>query len=111
MAEVERSHLDLYSKTHTHNYTLAGGAQESSRLDRWYLSARTPDWIRDVSTAVPGPKSDHNGVTLRLTEPQSVVQHRKVRRIYPVVAAVTATDDLIITHALDEATQLLADVQ
>ena len=105
MAEAERRYIAFYSNTHTYDYTLAGGVQASARLDRWYLSARTANWIRDVSKAVAGPKSYHNGVALRMTGPQSVEQHRKLRRIYPVVAPMTATADTIVTHALDEATK------
>ena len=34
LAETERSYNAFFRKTHTHNYTLAGESQASSRLDR-----------------------------------------------------------------------------
>ncbi|GAB9477376.1 reverse transcriptase [Globisporangium polare] len=68
-AEDERDHRAFHASAHTHYYTLPGGGHASSRLDRWYVSARQADWIRDIDQSVPGPAADHNGVTIRV-QPQ-----------------------------------------
>jgi len=62
----KRAALEFRAAAHTYFYTLPGGGTASSRLDRWYVSSRHADWIRDVDQSVPGPASDHNGVTIRL---------------------------------------------
>ena len=82
--EDERSIFEFYSAAHTYFYTLLGGGKASSRLDRWYVSSRNADWIRDVHQSVPGPAADHNGVTIRLGSPSWTVRVRQPRRVYPV---------------------------
>ena len=73
--EDERSISD-YSAAHIYFYTLPGGGTASSQLDRWYVSSRNADWIRDVHQSVPGPAADHNGVTIRLGYPSCTVRVR-----------------------------------
>ena len=111
IALAERGHSVFHSQTHTYNYTLQGGVRASSRLDRWYVSARVSDWIRDTSMSVPGPTSDHNGVTVRLAAPKTVVQQRKPRRVYPVAAVVHSTAKNTITQALTSASLILESVR
>ena len=111
IALAERGHSVFHSQTHTYNYTLQGGVRASSRLDRWYVSARVSDWIRDTSMSVPGPTSDHNGVTVRLAAPKTVVQQRKPRRVYPVAAVVHSTAKNTITQALTSASLTLESVR
>ena len=82
--EDERSISEFYSAAHTYFYTLPGGGTASSRLDRWYVSSRNADWIRDVHQSFPGPEADHNGVTIILGSPSCTVRVCQPRRVYPV---------------------------
>jgi exonuclease III len=79
-----RDRSSFYQSYHTYHYSLASGETGSSRLDRWYVSAEHDRWVRCVSQAVPGPYSDHDGVSLRVAAPHNVVRVKKQRRVYPV---------------------------
>ena len=65
----ERSIPAFYASAHTYFYTLFGGGAASYRLDRWYVSSFRANWVRYVHQFVPGPTSDHNGVTICLGAP------------------------------------------
>ena len=57
--------------------------------------------------AVPGPNSDHNGITVRLAAPNTVVQQCKPRLVYPVTAVVHVTSKATITKAITPASRSL----
>ena len=58
IAEDEGDVPAFQEASHTYFYTLPGGGWASSRLDKWYVSYRHADWIRDVAMSVPGPAAD-----------------------------------------------------
>ena len=84
-AKEERAVTAFQAEAHTYFYTLLGGGSSSSRLDRWYMFSRHDNCIRDVSTFVTGPASDHKGISIRIGVPRHVVRVQKPRRVYPVV--------------------------
>ena len=94
---------------HSYFYTLPGGDAASSRLDRWYVSSRHADWIRDVDMSVPGPSDDYNGISIRIGVSRHVVRVRKPRRVYPVPGCAYADAHKEIIAAI-ELVQLQADV-
>ena len=84
LAEEDRAISDFQAAAHTYFYTLPGGESASSHLDRWYVISLHVDWIRDIEMSVPGPATDHNGISIRIGAPRTVVRIRKPRRVYPV---------------------------
>ena len=76
LAEEDRAISDFQAAVHTYFYTLPGGESASSRLDRWYVSSLHADWIRDIDMSVPGPATDHNGISIRIGAPRTVVRVR-----------------------------------
>ena len=81
IAEEERAVPAFQAAAHIYFYTLPSGGSTSSRLDRWYVSSRHADWIRDVAMSVPGSAADHNGIIIRINVPRHVVRVRKPRRV------------------------------
>ena len=84
IAGEERAVPAFDAAAHTFIYTIPGDNSASSRLDRWYISSRLADWIRDVAMSVHGPDADYNGISIRIGVPRHVVSVRKPRRVYPV---------------------------
>lgn len=79
-----RQELENFWRLHnTYYYTISGSTVCSSRLDRWHCSRDHEDWVRHVAQSIPGPASDHNGVTIRIAPPNRVVQKRKACTVYP----------------------------
>lgn len=76
--------LRHHFETHTYHYTLAGGTETSSRLDRWYMSRCTLSWVADWHTAQLGAKLDHLGTKLHARSPEDPIRIRRPPRIYPV---------------------------
>ncbi|KAF1313701.1 hypothetical protein FI667_g17124, partial [Globisporangium splendens] len=74
----------FHRRHHTYGYTMATGEFQSSRLDRWYVSMEHDEWIRSTSQCIPGPYSDHNGVSLRVAAPDKITYVKKPRKVYPV---------------------------
>lgn len=74
----------FHQRHHTYGYTMATGQFESSRLDRWYVSTEHDEWIRCITQSIPGPYSDHNGVSLRVAAPDKITYVKKPRKVYPV---------------------------
>ena len=107
-AKEERAVTAFQAEAHTYFYTLLGGGSSSSRLDRWYMFSRHDNCIRDVSTFVTGPASDHKGISIRIGVPRHVVRVQKPRRVYPVPGCVHATTHKSIIAAIALA-QLQAD--
>ncbi|KAF1322066.1 reverse transcriptase, partial [Globisporangium splendens] len=102
----------FHRRHHTYEYTMATGQFESSRLDRWYISMEHDEWIRSTSQCIPGPYSDHNGVSLRVAAPDKIIYVKKSRKVYPVpeYAAEKAEDVAakFFDTAVDDLESLLA---
>ena len=96
-AKEERAISAFHATTYTYFYTFPGGGSASSSLYRWYVSALHADWIRDVDLSVPGPSSDHNGISIQIGVPRHIVRVRKPLRIYsvPGCAQATATSSIL----------------
>ena len=96
-AEEERAILASHATAHIYFYTLPGGGSASSRLNRWHVSVLHAEWIRDVDLSVPGPSSEHNGISIQIGVPRHIVRVRKPLRIYsvPGCAQATATSSIL----------------
>ena len=85
MARTKRkSHTSFQAAAYNNLYTLPGGGSASSRLDQWYVSSLHADWIRDIDMSASGLAADHNGITIRIVTPRTVMQVCKPMRVYPV---------------------------
>ena len=103
-AGKDRAIAGFHATAHTYFHTVPGGGSAISRLDRWYVTARHSDWIRDVGCSVPGLATDHNGISVRIGTPHHVVRIRKPRRVYPVPGCAQAA-------AISERTAAIAMAQ
>ncbi|TYZ57186.1 hypothetical protein PybrP1_011274 [[Pythium] brassicae (nom. inval.)] len=73
-------------ENHTYFYTGAGGAPASSRLDRWYVHADRRRWVVGTEVRRAGCHSDHNGVLLRVADPDMSGWIRRRKKTYLTAA-------------------------
>ena len=78
-AEVE----EFQQKHHTYRYRISGGGHESSRIDRWYISSRSREWIRRCSRDKAPCRADHDGAQVTFADPARRRFAKCQRRIYP----------------------------
>lgn len=76
---MERHSTAQFARAHHTYYYSVSGNVASSRLDRWYCSTGHEDWIRNVSSSIAVQYSDHNGVSIRVTPSDRVVQCKKAQ--------------------------------
>uniref|UniRef100_A0AAV1UX75 Reverse transcriptase domain-containing protein n=1 Tax=Peronospora matthiolae TaxID=2874970 RepID=A0AAV1UX75_9STRA len=104
------SDIDWRVKHHTYFYTMPGGREASCRLDRWYCSAVDGEWVRVIGTSIPGPFSDHNGVSIRVAVPGRTVQVKSRRQLYPPPRYAVREYELMTTDFFQRASGTLEGV-
>ncbi|OWY94512.1 Reverse transcriptase precursor [Phytophthora megakarya] len=75
---------NLYHDTHTYHYKIPGVGDATSRLDRWYATARMTQWIKASEMIHRGTRADHRGVKLELQSPTDPIRIWKPMKVHPV---------------------------
>ena len=100
--EATTPDLDDAFKLEHHTYWYkVGEREESSRLDRWYVTARTGDWLMATTTTDLGGGSDHASVSVAISNPSTRARTQARPRLYPPKQCAAAAVTQASSQALD----------
>ncbi|KAG1699893.1 hypothetical protein DVH05_012332 [Phytophthora capsici] len=98
---IQGQEVDWYAqKHHTHWHKEASGKVGTSRLDRWYVSAKAKGLVRGQATRESPCGADHKEVLLELHSPSGATRLVKRSKIYPTPIYVQAASASLIAARL-----------